>query len=1513
MTTSATIETGAELRDHYWFLQGRDFEQQFRDPNVARIDLNLSTLAWADPVPLLSIACLCGEFRDRGGRLQIELGDRRRQSLQFLIFFAQHGFLQAIAHNAKVRWEGTSYEPARHDLLETILRSLPAALAYQDAECIPARLFSLDGQRAGLETLVEDLVALAHPRISSWLPGNSRRRGLMSHQLRVFLHEALDNVGEHAYRGRRGYGAIYARIRAGVPEERQAFEMWRSARQRETRQCPTLMHCRTGRKPGWLELFVVDTGIGITGGLPGKSPLQTLSGKLFRTPYSRVRDRSAAGKTNMTGLQRIGHLLLAGHRHNNRGDFVRIYANGEWTGEHLPWPDNGPQVGHLNARQRTDARYPLGTVFHFALEPPPASAREQAAIYPSGFFQPKSGDLGRVRQQLALEKTDALKAGFAFHDVYRGEDQADVLANADLMTPDAMRSRTMVVRPPRVQRKIDLILQLNHALSGDSRVRSLIFVDVPWSSAIDYYNIIVLQRTWQLAVNDGLTVHILSQDWFCASLRFNRVTSAFEVSEELARNFVEAPRTTASAAFAAGVLRRQDSLLFWDAARSSYINEPIRWRSGEEEQSREIWGYLDLGFALANSKVFEIARRAVRRTVSSFAVTAVHPVDEMAERVLGTDFEMMLPSSFDGDGQVAPASGGPDADQSAIFVGSVLGSGGTFNRHLRGIAVQPEGIMQMLSHPDFTRSRDPAQLLALDWLPPVRGGRPRTLFERVGSSPLIIRGGEAAVPLARFATPRGGVRGASLYGEEPNKAYQRWQRLGLLRLGHWTYGANHDLLTLRLNDALEFDSVEGGEIVTWLAEQISQWIPSPNGERAGFVLYAQHSVTAELVRSLAAHPLCQRIQFFPVASEASQQKAALIISPMAREAIVNACRGALAGGGAAVILDDAIISGATMRHIRHALEGIWAAMRDNRGVDESAVLTIHSLALVERSGEPAQRSLVEHRLNIDRRYWRWDVPSLGHGGTCGLCGLLGRWKALRSGVHGRLLQQRLEQWLTLWSPTPVLEGRFDAGVPQRRLTGVHSTRFGVDRGVDDHRVHHSTSVSRVSIAAEIAHATTRKDYPLRKARSALDQSSDIDAQTGLEILATQLLLCQDDLVPVDRIDRLHLLLDLIWRSDEATISSALAGLVTLVNPELIDNLWDHVIQLIDAEGFPHEDAILVALGLFHMTGRTEPPALKQGSAWEVFDLCRQSSSELRQALAMILRAFGFSINSVHRSTLLVTLGRELSDIELSQAILMLERLSDAFKGMPLVAIEGSMLKPREDGAALADLVSRLARTRALPDADVTSTTDPTDVSARLSAQLALQHAARSMLFGPDGLHERYIIELCVTLTEDNGFRDLIAPAWRIMLERWPNFLKEKGAEMIAKWPKEPFLWFDDPEEACQPIKLYYDSTIRLAVAECMSNVAHRDRAIPCPWPDGSLVPQADLWAKLDYGTPDGGVAIILANGYAGDGEIRTQTRPSVMHLKSLGGDVETIVDEVRLIIFTRILLPTSAGITRYDK
>ena len=464
--------------------------------------------------------------------------------------------------------------------------------------------------------------------------------------LRTILTETLDNVGEHAYR-KRGFGAVFARVRQGTPEEPHEFTQWRDARLLERRYCPTMGRNNFGKHPGWLEIFVCDVGRGLLSELSSdeKSPLLSLSNELFRRPLSRYKDRPIIGKTKMTGLQHIGYALRSGSEEGGLGGFIRVYTAGEWLGEHFPWPPHGVEASHENYRNDNSLSFLHGTLLHFCLEPSMYSASNRRKIYPTYFFIPDLNNLAPIRKAMSNLDKPLFQPPNTFIDlfVYQAAD-ADRPARGRAVSDwaSSIDKDTVILRPPRAIRKIDFLSQINSIGRYSKRPpRRLIYADVPPYALIDLGLLLTEDQLSDLWPIGDLEIYLLSQDWSCAAFKLNNDRTTFSPSIELARAFVVNENSgTVGAGLIAEILRERDSFVFWKEVGDAYISEPVRWTSStlDDDVPRIIHGYLDIPLALVNVTSYRAARRAMRRAILSFATDLVLTADDPLQQVVQGDF-----------------------------------------------------------------------------------------------------------------------------------------------------------------------------------------------------------------------------------------------------------------------------------------------------------------------------------------------------------------------------------------------------------------------------------------------------------------------------------------------------------------------------------------------------------------------------------------------------------------------------------------------------------------------------------------------------------------------------------------------------------------------------------------------------------------------------------------------------------------------------------------------------------
>jgi hypothetical protein len=1500
-----------------------------------------------DPLPMLTLACELNNLRVLRPTVPvtIELGQPRRgHGNRFLRYAAEQGFLHIIAPHAQFRWKERNYCEELDSLCADII-ALDVVLAYQTADCIKAKLFDFRNlDKTHIPQTVEALVTEAQTfRIERWLLADARQREYILQSMRGLLTETLDNIAEHAYVSG-GFGALYARIRSGSPEDADEFSQWREVRLSESRHCPILRRNNFGKRPGWLELFVCDVGQGLLTHLPllrpsEKSPLLSRGNQLFREALSRHRDRARVGKTTLTGLQHIGFILQSGVEEPGRGGFVRIYSGGEWIGEHFPWPPNELRASHENYNLDPQANSLEGTLLHFCVEPPPSVIVDRQALYPSFFHVPSANDLSNVRRTLAHEARGLFVPAHDFIDLFIDTDiGVDLPGRGQSVENWARRLRyeTIIIRPSRTIRKSDFIDQILAISRCSVRpVKRLIYADVPDGFAIDLGNLLKEERLRALWPHSDLVIFILSQDWCCAAFKMNSDRQSFHADLNVAQAFIEsADHRVIHAAMVAAVLRERDSELFWkDIDSDAYVNEPIVWTSATiqaREVEQVINGYLDLPLALAKRSCYRTARRSLRRAITSFAKYTVITSDILIRPVIYNNFIV-----YDGD-----RATNSETPIDAVLVGSVRMTGNTTARHTMRPDVNVLGIAHLLSHAETVKraptDKEGTEVTALLWIPsaPDLPTQPRRRYERISNTSFVVRGGERAVPLPRFAppNPQDEEYSHSYYGDTPNAAYSLWQRRNVLKMGHWAFGLRHDFISINLLDVLQFDHADGGRVLSWFTGQL-RTIEKEAKERniPWIIVYPRYVASDLLIRMLRERMGESFPRSFPLQVVRDSSISPILFSPVEQERIWQYLLKFFDMGGIVVHVDDTVITSRVTRGIRDLVDGLWAQQIAARRADVAAKLDFRTVVLLDRTGLPTQRTLVEQTVARNPRLWRWDVPTLGSESSCPLCAILERCRDLRTSLNNKL-GERVKQWLATWSPTSTSDIRTDRGLKPKPFSHPDSTWFCIEQSADDHpplahTVHHLISTSRAAIAVEICRSTTRKDYPLAKAKNGhFSDGAPFDLQTRIEILAAHVLLFLQELTFVDRIDRLTAMVDLLWSSSVATQPTMLAALTTLAEPKAAEILWEHCCKIIEEKGIPNDDALIVAFALHTLSNR-DLPSSQSHPDWTLFRMLIIPIEYTRGCLCRVFQVFGWDADTFHQGLLLDLLTKEsVEPNDLDQIVLMLEELTLALSKLRPEILALTDLNPIGDAQRILRSVQSirdLARESIGPEGLVFSATTALTLLARHCEEdvsfnerlTRLLSSIYSTLFeGSRSLQSTYRTALTVKLKENTQPRTALAYALAHLARQWGASVgKRESEEVTRRWDGgmiRPRIEFIRGTWRKKDTYVYVDALVHKSLVESLSNVMHRSHRIHCPWENYSRpIEEADMWVCASIAEGGEKMIVELANGavFVGDTQNPDQTRASI-HLHNIGGRIRYDYDNGRQIFFTRIEIPTISSL-----
>jgi hypothetical protein len=148
----------------------------------------------------------------------------------------------------------------------------------------------------------------------------------------------------------------------------------------------------------------------------------------------------------------------------------------------------------------------------------------------------------------------------------------------------------------------------------------------------------------------------------------------------------------------------------------------------------------------------------------------------------------------------------------------------------------------------------------------------------------------------------------------------------------------------------------------------------------------------------------------------------------------------------------------------------------------------------------------------------------------------------------------------------------------------------------------------------------------------------MDLQTRVEILAANVLLFINELTVLDRIDRLETLLDLLWEARDQSAATSLASLTVMIDPQLFGALWKRRGELVERFGFPNDDALIVAIAVYRLSGR-HGQVLGTSKAWAIFRILA-SPGATRGSLCRIFQVIGSDADSVHHGILLDLLKKD---------------------------------------------------------------------------------------------------------------------------------------------------------------------------------------------------------------------------------------------------------------------------------
>ncbi len=1187
-----TLVAARDLNERSWAawfgaIQSGLEKRQWNKRNINVCVLNLSYCRWADPLPLLSLALSLAVFEANGGEVRVVLPPSphmrydspqdRIERERFLKFLSREGFLDLLVRKEPTTHLGAAPEETQKELRTaflgeqklsseqiTKLRCLSVSLAFEESTCVPATLLKCDSHQnpADIERILNDIdvwvlrtiQARIDPVVSDKVPAWAHR-GILS-RLQTLLRETLHNIVEHAYDKKGGLAGVYVRYREGrlgmPPSTWETIEKY--IRREEDgnrvalmRSIPTYQSFPRTRA-GFLEVFILDSGRGLIERLKQdeglkqliegeKDPLHIAMLEVF-SGRSTKKDRP----TEKGGLYLL-RLLLEPTK-----DYLRGRDADSWWGRELPLPmtqSKSTPAGQfsLSCGANRNGVLPVrGLTWTVRLSW--LDRMDSVALPDMGKWQVINRDdrhpLLRILKESsiipempAVLVCDWRLAGAAWQSASEngGKDPGILLV---LPGRDWMKNQVQ-----------DRLIEATKDSSLD-KINILVVGDIVSEEALTY--VMAIRRAVRLSENISITpdqIILVTRD--LRSLVFCLHESLYVEDEESTADFVKGNSPWSLTDYYR-TLRNHDGRRFWSIVNGSkagrpktFLREWVDWHDG-----CYLNGYLDFPATLTNPVCREIYNIGLERLIALFPQRDCRliPLDGLVESLIVRFRARQRPRCT-----ITPHGRDSMVD---IFIGSVWVTGSTENSRTQ--LTEDPTVFHFFSHPCHNSSDKQGGaskgFYLLPWLGPSREDTPdftdnKTLsYRRIGRTPWIARGGWKA-----FRIPRFDKQGQSLYEATPHETYTTWQdpSRALLKIGHWSYGGHHDLLTVNLLLAFdtELDQVNllvGGKLARFVyanlfrafairrdhlneegerlwdrieKDRFQRLIPCNSCQLTGILVYPSHPVSDHVVGRLTGwlknqdklNEVLERcVPILPL--RRYRAGSGLQLSGLTLEHL----KSFIAEGTeppSVTYFDDALISGHTYQQVKSLLYGL-------------GFQRVYSLAMLDRQRLPSAHHVDYEETTYDDGmptyrnvcYWRLDAPSMGSQAHCPLCKGIGRVKDLARGVRSPERRQRALEWLNTWAERNPAIDWGDGGLRPIPLSLKKPNRkFCIEpdsnnpctwkQAGDGKEVVLTNSAGLVAWATELHSITFRDDLPLKFLDSEVDE---LDPETRIQLCASQLLL-----------------------------------------------------------------------------------------------------------------------------------------------------------------------------------------------------------------------------------------------------------------------------------------------------------------------------------------------------------------------------------------------------------------------
>lgn len=465
----------------------------------------------------------------------------------------------------------------------------------------------------------------------------------------------------------------------------------------------------------------------------------------------------------------------------------------------------------------------------------------------------------------------------------------------------------------------------------------------------------------------------------------------------------------------ARALRKMDSKAFWKSYENHpisdvYLNENIEWivtrrKLGEvfKNEYPIIWGFLDFATSLQCIERYRVCERALLRFMAIlYKLNEPSPVKGLKNS------KMFMPSLVSSDTMTQRLAGSVQSlfeeiaefnEASILVLSSIVVSGQTQERavipHHHKNTGHHEVKVNFFNRIGNNRKGRGHGFSLLRWSPPAPINVNRTKpHKRIFRTAEVSAHGSLDIKIPHITSKHG--QPIENYQRDRTKTYADFELLGALQFGHFEKSNRHELININLNALVPLIISTNHPSWRWLISAFFE--PQRDANYGVIVIYPNQPHAEQIIQEVkhreADKVPSDRVRFISAPFLKSRKSEPILVSPRLSHRLAALIRdikekqtGADRDSSKGIVIrifDAGVVTGRTIRALEQQVQSVLETQK-GLGEKDFPSVKFETISLLDRSGYPIYGVLLDKYSEQNKRFWRWDVPSLTENGICRIC------------------------------------------------------------------------------------------------------------------------------------------------------------------------------------------------------------------------------------------------------------------------------------------------------------------------------------------------------------------------------------------------------------------------------------------------------------------------------------------------------------------------------------------------